>query len=157
MVKYVTFNELEELIAGEKPVVCDFWATSVSYTHLRAGESRRKKKIRMAPIGRGRGRTAVRLNKVRRSEAKIKRCIFMTEFRGTTICAVKRDGVTAIAGDGQVTMGESVIFKNSAVKVRRISVSYTHLLYRKRARMSRENYKKIFRGKNSFDIRACLC
>ena len=44
----------------------------------------------------------------------------MTEFRGTTICAVKRDGVTAIAGDGQVTMGESVIFKNSAVKVRRI-------------------------------------
>ncbi len=42
------------------------------------------------------------------------------EFRGTTICAVKRDGVTAIAGDGQVTMGESVIFKNTAVKVRRI-------------------------------------
>ena len=26
-------------------------------------------------------------------------------FRGTTICAVKRDGVTAIAGDGQVTLG----------------------------------------------------
>ncbi len=44
----------------------------------------------------------------------------MVEFRGTTICAVKRDGVTAIAGDGQVTMGESVIFKNSAKKVRRI-------------------------------------
>lgn len=44
----------------------------------------------------------------------------MTEFRGTTICAVKRNGVTAIAGDGQVTMGESVIFKNSAIKVRRI-------------------------------------
>ena len=42
------------------------------------------------------------------------------EFRGTTICAVKRDGMTAIAGDGQVTMGESVIFKNSATKVRRI-------------------------------------
>ena len=42
------------------------------------------------------------------------------EFRGTTICAVKRDGVTAIAGDGQVTMGESVVFKNSAIKVRRI-------------------------------------
>ena len=44
----------------------------------------------------------------------------MTDFRGTTICAVKKDGVTAIAGDGQVTMGESVIFKTSAVKVRRI-------------------------------------
>ena len=44
----------------------------------------------------------------------------MPEFRGTTICAVKKGGETAIAGDGQVTMGESVIFKNSAVKVRRI-------------------------------------
>ncbi len=44
----------------------------------------------------------------------------MTEFRGTTICAVKKDGVTAIAGDGQVTMSQSVIFKNNAVKVRRI-------------------------------------
>ncbi|MBR4235742.1 MAG: ATP-dependent protease subunit HslV [Clostridia bacterium] len=44
----------------------------------------------------------------------------MTEFRGTTICAVKRDGVTAIAGDGQVTMGENVIMKNTARKVRRI-------------------------------------
>ena len=44
------------------------------------------------------------------------------EFRGTTICAVKRGNVTAIAGDGQVTMGESVIFKNTAVKVRRIFV-----------------------------------
>lgn len=42
------------------------------------------------------------------------------EFRGTTICAVKKGGVTAIAGDGQVTMGESVVFKNTAVKVRRI-------------------------------------
>ena len=44
----------------------------------------------------------------------------MPEFRGTTICAVKRGGKTAIAGDGQVTMGESVVFKNNAVKVRRI-------------------------------------
>ena len=42
------------------------------------------------------------------------------EFRGTTICAVKKDGVTAIAGDGQVTFGESVVFKNNARKVRRI-------------------------------------
>ena len=44
----------------------------------------------------------------------------MTQFQATTICAVKRGGKTAIAGDGQVTMGESVIFKNSATKVRRI-------------------------------------
>lgn len=27
MVKHITSDELEELIAGEKPVVCDFWAT----------------------------------------------------------------------------------------------------------------------------------
>ncbi len=42
------------------------------------------------------------------------------EFHATTICGVKKDGHTAIAGDGQVTMGESVIFKSGAVKVRRI-------------------------------------
>ncbi len=41
-------------------------------------------------------------------------------IRGTTICAVRRDGVTAIAGDGQVTMGENVVMKNGAIKVRRI-------------------------------------
>ena len=41
-------------------------------------------------------------------------------IKGTTICAVKRDGVCAIAGDGQVTMGESTIMKNGAKKVRRI-------------------------------------
>ena len=44
----------------------------------------------------------------------------MSNLMGTTICAVKRDGVTAVAGDGQVTMSESVIFKSNAVKVRRI-------------------------------------
>lgn len=42
------------------------------------------------------------------------------ELRGTTICAVKKDGKIAIAGDGQVTMQQSVIFKDNAVKVRRI-------------------------------------
>ena len=41
-------------------------------------------------------------------------------IRGTTICAVRKNGMTAIAGDGQVTMGESVIMKNGAVKVRRV-------------------------------------
>lgn len=41
-------------------------------------------------------------------------------FRGTTICAVKRDGRTVICGDGQVTMSQSVVFKNNAVKVRRL-------------------------------------
>lgn len=41
-------------------------------------------------------------------------------IRGTTICAVRRNGMTAVAGDGQVTMGESVIMKNGATKVRRL-------------------------------------
>ena len=41
-------------------------------------------------------------------------------FRGTTICAVRRNGEIAIAGDGQVTMGEHTIFKTTARKVRRV-------------------------------------
>ncbi len=41
-------------------------------------------------------------------------------FRGTTICAVTRNGETALAGDGQVTMGQNTIFKGHARKVRRI-------------------------------------
>ena len=41
-------------------------------------------------------------------------------FKGTTICAVRRNGQTAIAGDGQVTMGEHTIFKTTAKKVRRL-------------------------------------
>lgn len=44
----------------------------------------------------------------------------MEGIRSTTIVAVKRDGKTAIAGDGQVTVGEKYIIKNNAVKVRRI-------------------------------------
>lgn len=42
------------------------------------------------------------------------------EFRGTTIVAIKKNGKTAVAGDGQVTVGEHVIMKGNAVKVRRI-------------------------------------
>ena len=44
----------------------------------------------------------------------------MEQYRGTTIVAVKRDGKIAIAGDGQVTMGQNVVMKNNAKKVRRI-------------------------------------
>jgi ATP-dependent HslUV protease subunit HslV len=40
-------------------------------------------------------------------------------IRATTIVAVKRDGRTAVAGDGQVTVGD-VVMKHSASKVRRI-------------------------------------
>ena len=41
-------------------------------------------------------------------------------FKGTTICAVKKDGKCAIAGDGQVTMSEQIIMKANAKKVRRL-------------------------------------
>ena len=44
----------------------------------------------------------------------------MEQLKGTTICAVQRGGKIAIAGDGQVTMSQSVIFKSNARKVRRI-------------------------------------
>ncbi len=40
-------------------------------------------------------------------------------FRGTTIIAVKKDGKVAIAGDGQVTNGDTIM-KGNARKVRRI-------------------------------------
>ncbi|MDP2683232.1 MAG: ATP-dependent protease subunit HslV [Deltaproteobacteria bacterium] len=40
-------------------------------------------------------------------------------FHGTTILAVRRDGKVAIAGDGQVTLGNTVM-KKGAVKVRRM-------------------------------------
>ena len=42
------------------------------------------------------------------------------EMRGTTICAVRRGKQVAIAGDGQVTFGESTVFKSTARKVRRL-------------------------------------
>lgn len=38
----------------------------------------------------------------------------------TTICAVFKDGQAAMSGDGQVTMGEKVIMKGTAKKIRRI-------------------------------------
>lgn len=44
----------------------------------------------------------------------------MTEFHATTIFAIQHDGKCAMAGDGQVTMGEQVIMKGTARKVRRI-------------------------------------
>lgn len=44
----------------------------------------------------------------------------METFKGTTIIAVTKNGKTAIAGDGQITMGEQVIMKGNAVKIRRI-------------------------------------
>ncbi len=41
------------------------------------------------------------------------------DLKGTTICCVIRDGKAAMAGDGQVTLGNTV-FKSGAKKVRKI-------------------------------------
>jgi len=43
----------------------------------------------------------------------------MEKTRSTTICVVRKDGKTAIAGDGQVTLGHAVM-KNGARKVRKL-------------------------------------
>lgn len=41
-------------------------------------------------------------------------------FHATTICAVRHNGKAAIAGDGQVTFGNSMVMKHSARKLRRL-------------------------------------
>lgn len=43
----------------------------------------------------------------------------MEQFRGTTIVSVRRNGTVVIGGDGQVTMGHTVM-KGNARKVRRL-------------------------------------
>lgn len=43
----------------------------------------------------------------------------MSDFRGTTIVCVRRDGRVALGGDGQVTLGDKVV-KGNASKVRRL-------------------------------------
>lgn len=42
------------------------------------------------------------------------------DIRGTTIIGVEKDGKRVIAGDGQVTLGQQVVMKGTAKKVRRI-------------------------------------
>lgn len=42
------------------------------------------------------------------------------EFHATTIFAVQHNGACAMSGDGQVTMGNAVVMKHTAKKVRRI-------------------------------------
>lgn len=44
----------------------------------------------------------------------------MNRMHGTTIVAVHKDGVSAIAGDGQVTLGDTIV-KKGAVKVRELA------------------------------------
>ncbi len=43
----------------------------------------------------------------------------MNQFKGTTIIGIHRNGHTAICGDGQVTLGDTVV-KATAVKIRRL-------------------------------------
>jgi ATP-dependent HslUV protease subunit HslV len=44
----------------------------------------------------------------------------MEQYRGTTIVSVRRDGIVAIAGDGQVSIG-STVMKGNARKVRTLA------------------------------------
>jgi ATP-dependent HslUV protease subunit HslV len=44
----------------------------------------------------------------------------MSEFHGTTIVSVRRDGIVAVGGDGQVTMGNTIV-KGNARKVRQLA------------------------------------
>lgn len=43
----------------------------------------------------------------------------MEQFHGTTIVSIRKDGQVALGGDGQVTLGNTVM-KGNAVKVRRL-------------------------------------
>lgn len=43
----------------------------------------------------------------------------MQQYRGTTILSVRRDGLVAIGGDGQVSLGNTIM-KGNARKVRRL-------------------------------------
>ncbi len=44
----------------------------------------------------------------------------MEQFRGTTIVSVRRDGAVAVGGDGQVSMGNTIM-KGNARKVRQLA------------------------------------
>jgi ATP-dependent HslUV protease, peptidase subunit HslV len=44
----------------------------------------------------------------------------LQQFRGTTILSVRRNNKVVIGGDGQVTMGQAIVMKGNARKVRRL-------------------------------------
>ncbi len=44
----------------------------------------------------------------------------MEQLEGTTIIAVRRKDGVVIGGDGQVTMGQAIVMKGNAKKVRRL-------------------------------------
>ena len=45
----------------------------------------------------------------------------MMETHATTILAVRKNGQVAMAGDGQVTLGQNTIMKHTAQKIRRLN------------------------------------
>ena len=48
----------------------------------------------------------------------------MESFHGTTILAVRKDGRVALGGDGQVTIGDTVV-KSHSTKVRTLKTGET--------------------------------
>jgi ATP-dependent HslUV protease subunit HslV len=44
----------------------------------------------------------------------------LEQLEGTTIIAVRRKDGVVIGGDGQVTMGQAIVMKGNAKKVRRL-------------------------------------
>lgn len=42
------------------------------------------------------------------------------QLKGTTILGIKKNGQVAVAGDGQVTLGQAIVMKHTAKKVRRL-------------------------------------
>jgi ATP-dependent HslUV protease, peptidase subunit HslV len=46
--------------------------------------------------------------------------MLLKQLRGTTILSVRRAGKVVVCGDGQVTMGQSIVMKGNAKKVRRL-------------------------------------
>ena len=49
-----------------------------------------------------------------------RRRIMMGQFHATTIFAIQHNGKCAMAGDGQVTLGNAVVMKHTARKVRKL-------------------------------------
>ncbi|MDP3641295.1 MAG: HslU--HslV peptidase proteolytic subunit, partial [Alphaproteobacteria bacterium] len=45
----------------------------------------------------------------------------LSPWHGTTILSIRRGNEVIVAGDGQVTMGQSIILKSNANKVRRLA------------------------------------
>lgn len=41
-------------------------------------------------------------------------------FKGTTVVAIKKDGKVAMAADGQVTMGNTIVLKHKARKIQKL-------------------------------------